>query len=151
MFPICNRTACKVMEQSPAMGFRSHYSICLSQLKFKMKMFWLQASVLYEQLINSVQFKMACLCSLYTEQSINCFCQKLTFFFKFNKFHPLKLSELGLKFRHVYQLRTEIQFYKAVDTKSSVKFKTFSSDMRSLSENRLLRCQINQLCSTMVR
>ena len=71
---------------------------------------------------------MVCLCSLYTEQSINCFVQKLTFFFIFNKFHPLKLSQLGVKFRYVCQFRTEVQFYKAVDTKSSLKFKAFSSD-----------------------
>ena len=37
-----------------------------------------------------VPYPTVCLWSLYTEQSINYFGQKLTFFFKFNKFQPLK-------------------------------------------------------------
>ena len=61
---------------------------------------------------------------LYTEQSINHFGQKLTFFFKFNKFQPLKLF---LKCRYVCQIRTEIQFHDTVDRKS-LKFKVFSPD-----------------------
>ena len=52
--PICNMTACKLMEENGIMGFPSHYSICPSQLKYKMKKFWLKASELYEQLLNSV-------------------------------------------------------------------------------------------------
>ena len=58
---------------------------------YQMKNFWLRASVLYEQLLSSVPYAMVCLYSLYTEQSINYFVQKLTFFFKFNKFQPQKL------------------------------------------------------------
>ena len=65
--------------------------------------------------------------------------QKLTFFFKFNKFqsqklffrdfsHPTQVSQLVLKFRHVSQLRTKVQFYRAVDMKSSIQFKAFSPD-----------------------
>ena len=38
------------------------------------------------------------------------------------------MSQLGLKFRHVFQLRTEVQFYKAVNVKSSLKLKAFSPD-----------------------
>ena len=79
------------------MGLPSHYSICPSQLMYQIKNFWLKANVLYEQLLSSVHMRhvvpyaTVCLCSLYTEQSINYFVQKLTFFFKFNKFQPQKL------------------------------------------------------------
>ena len=68
------------------MGLPSHYSICPSQLMYQIKIFWLKASVLYEQLLSSVHMRhvvpyaTVCLCSLYTEQSINYFVQKLTFF-----------------------------------------------------------------------
>ena len=59
-----------------------------------------------------------CLCSLYNEQSIDYFGQKMTFFIKFNKFKPLKLflfiNQLGLKSRDVYQLRTEVPLKFAV-------------------------------------
>ena len=76
---------------------------------------------------------MVCLCSLYTEQSINYFGYKLTFFFKSNKFQPLKFfleilvyRPTWFKYRHGFQLRTEVFLYKAVDTKSPLKFKAFS-------------------------
>ena len=77
-----------------------------------------------------------CLCSLYTEQSFNYFGQKLTFFFKFNKFKSLKLffRDVSLsanflkKIKYVFQLRTEVQLYQAVDTKSYLKLKAFSPD-----------------------
>ena len=62
------------------MGVPSHYIICPSQLMYQIKYFWLKASVLYEQLLSSVPYAAVCLCSLYTEQSINYFVQKLTFF-----------------------------------------------------------------------
>ena len=62
------------------MGVPSHYIICPSQLMYQIKYFWLKASVLYEQLLSSVPYATVCLCSLYTEQSINYFVQKLTFF-----------------------------------------------------------------------
>ena len=59
---------------------------------------------------------MVCLC---TEQSINYFDQKLPFIFKFNKFsfqdyflEILVYHPTWLKFRHVFQLRTKVQFYK---------------------------------------
>ena len=109
------------------------------------KKIWLTTSVLYEQLLSSVPYATLCpICnsvfiSLYTEQSINYFVQKLTFFFKFNKFqpqklffrdfsHPTEINQLRLKFRHVCQLRTEVQFYRNVDMKSSLQFKAFSLD-----------------------
>ena len=72
------------------MGVPSHYIICPSQLMYQIKYFWLKASVLYEQLLSSIPYATVCLCSLYTEQSINYYVQKLTFFFKFNKFQPQK-------------------------------------------------------------
>ena len=65
------------------MGLPYHYGISPSQL--------------YEQLLSSVPyatfilFVTVCLYSLYNEQFINYFVQKLTFFFKFNKFQPQKL------------------------------------------------------------
>ena len=89
--PIRNVTASKLMEKSAIKGLPSHYSICPSQLKYQMKKFWLKASVLYEQLLSSVPYALVCLWSLYTEKSINYFGQKWTFFFKLNKFQPLKL------------------------------------------------------------
>ena len=52
--PICNMTVCKLMEERAIMGLPSHYSICFSQLRCQMKKCWLKASVLYEQLLNSV-------------------------------------------------------------------------------------------------
>ena len=64
------------------MGLSFNYSICSSQMKYKTKNFWLKASVLYEQLLSSVPaldfvpFTVICLCSLYTEQSINYFGQR---------------------------------------------------------------------------
>ena len=87
--PIHNVTACKLMEERAIKGLPSHYNICLSQLKYQMKNFWLKASVLYGQLLSSAPYAALCLCSLHTEQFINYFGQKLTFFFKFNKFQPL--------------------------------------------------------------
>ena len=74
-----------------------HYSQCPSRLKYQMKKLWLKASVLYEQLLSSVPYVTlfricnGMLYSLCNEQSIDFFGQKLTFFFKFNKFQPLKL------------------------------------------------------------
>ena len=56
------------------MRLPSHTSICPSQLKYQMKFFWLKASVLYEQLLNSVPYAMSHI-----------------FFFKLDKFQPLKL------------------------------------------------------------
>ena len=44
-----------------------------------------------EQLLSSVPYATLRLCSLYTEQFINYFGQKLTFVFKFKVFQPLKL------------------------------------------------------------
>ena len=68
--------------------------------------------------------------------------QKWTFFFKFNKFQPLKLflviSQLGLKFRYVFQLRTEAQFYKAVNTKSSLKIQAFSPDTEVIGQEQVI-------------
>ena len=84
-----------------------HYSQCPSQMKYQMKKFWLTASVLYEQLLSSVPYATlfpicnGMLYSLCNEKSIDFFGQKLTFFFKFNKFKPLKffletlIKELG--------------------------------------------------------
>ena len=57
----------------------------------------------------------------------------MTSFFRFNNFQSLKLvSQLGLKFRDVYQLRTEVQFYKAVNMKFSLKFKAFTADTEAI-------------------
>ena len=53
-------TACKLMEESAIMGPLSHRSICPSQLKYLIKTFWLQASVLYEQLLSSVPYTALC-------------------------------------------------------------------------------------------
>ena len=78
------------MEESAIKALPSHYRICPSQLKYQMKNFGLKVSVLYEQLLSSVPYATVCLWSLYTEQSINYSGQKLTSFFKFNKFQPLK-------------------------------------------------------------
>ena len=102
------------------MGLPSHSSIYPSQMKYQMKKFWLKADVLYEQLLISVPYAARRpvpngTYSLYTEQSINYFAQKSTFFLKFNKCQPLKLffrdfslSNNDLKFRHVCQRRTEV-------------------------------------------
>ena len=46
--------------------------------------------------------------------------------------------QLGLKFRHVCQLRTEIQFYKVVDTKSSLKLKVFALDTEVLEREQVI-------------
>ena len=54
--PICNMTACKLMQESAIMGLPSHYSVCPSQLKYQMKKFWLKASVLYKLLLSSVPY-----------------------------------------------------------------------------------------------
>ena len=56
----------------------------LAQVKFVIDQ--LLSSVPYG---HSVPYAMVRLCSLYTEQSINYFGQKLTSFFKFYKFQPL--------------------------------------------------------------
>ena len=84
--------------------------------------------MIYEQLVSHTQhfvpYATVCLCSSFTD-----------FFHKFNKFKPLKSlfrdfslsANLALKFRHVIQLWTEVQFHKAVNTKS-LKFKAFSPD-----------------------
>ena len=94
---ICNVTACKLMEESAIMGLPSHDSIRPSQFKYQMKKMWLKASVLYEQLLSSVPYTPLCpihnsmFMFLYTEQSINYFGQKLTFFFELNKLQPLKI------------------------------------------------------------
>ena len=101
---IRNMTASKLTEESAIKGHLSHYSICPSQLKHQMKFgFWIKASVLYEQLLSSVPsmqhfvpYTTVCLWSLYTEQSINYFGQKLTFFFKFSKFQHGLLKIYGL-------------------------------------------------------
>ena len=76
---------CMYVHDSAIMELPSHYSICLSQMKYQMKSFWLKVSVLYEQLLGSVPYATLphmqhCLCSLYTKQSINYFGQKLTLF-----------------------------------------------------------------------
>ena len=42
------------------MELPSYYSICASQLKYQMKKYWLKASVLYEQLLSSVQYATLC-------------------------------------------------------------------------------------------
>ena len=96
--PICNVTACDLMEESAIMGRPSHDSIiCASHLKYQMKKYWFEASLLYEQLLSSshaqhfVPYAKVWLWSSYTERSINYFDQKFTFFFKFKSFQPLKL------------------------------------------------------------
>ena len=48
-----------------------------------------QVKFVIDQLLSSVPYAMVHLRSLYTEQSINYFGQKLTSFFKFYKFQPL--------------------------------------------------------------
>ena len=58
--PIRNVTACKLMEESAIKGLPSHYSICPSQLKYQMKIVWLKASVLYEQLLSSAPYATLC-------------------------------------------------------------------------------------------
>ena len=112
--------------------------------------------MLYEQLLSSVPYTTLCpICnsmlnnSLYTEQSINYFVQKLMFFFKFNKFHPQKLffrdfshpnqiTQLGLKFRHNCLLRAKVQFYKTVGAKSSLKFEVFSPDTEVIEQEQVI-------------
>ena len=42
------------------MGIPSHYSIYPSQFKYQMKIFWLKASALYEQLLSSVPYATLC-------------------------------------------------------------------------------------------
>ena len=91
-----NEIACKLIEESAIKGFPSRYSIYSSQLKYQMKKVWLKASVLYMSnylVVSHMQhfapYATVCLWSLYAEQST--FGQKLLFFFKFNKFKPLKL------------------------------------------------------------
>ena len=59
--PICNVAACKLMEESAITGLPSHYSISPSQLMYQIKKFWLEASVLYEQLLSSVPYGTLCL------------------------------------------------------------------------------------------
>ena len=53
-------TACKLMKESAIEGLPSHYSICPSQLTYQMKMFWLKARVLYEQLLSSAPYEILC-------------------------------------------------------------------------------------------
>ena len=121
------------MDERAIKGIPSLNRICPSQLKYQIKKIWLKACAWYEQLLNSVPYATVCLYSLYTEQFINYVGWKLTSFFKFNKFQSLKLvSQLGLKFRNVLQLRTEVQFYKAVNMKSSLKFKAFTADTEAI-------------------
>ena len=48
------------------------------------------------------------------------------------------MSQLGLKFRHVFQLRTEVQFYKAVNMKSSLKFKAISPDTKVTEQEQVI-------------
>ena len=57
--PIRNVTACKIME-SVTKGVPFHNSICPSHLNYKMKHFWLKASVLYKQLSSSVPYATVC-------------------------------------------------------------------------------------------
>ena len=93
-----------------------------------------------------VPYATVCLWYLYAEQSISYFGQKLTFFFKFNKFQALKLffkkvlfiSQLGLKFTYVFQLITEVHFYKAVNMKSSLKIKAFSPDTEFIEQKQVI-------------
>ena len=89
--PVYSMNACQLIEESVIKGLTSHYSICPSQLKYQIKKIWLKTSVLYEQLLSSAPYATLCLCSFYTEQSINYIGQKLTSFFKFSKFQSLKL------------------------------------------------------------
>ena len=58
--PIRKVAACKFMEDSAIMGLPSYFSICLSQLMCQMKIFWLKASVLYEQQLSSVPYATLC-------------------------------------------------------------------------------------------
>ena len=58
--PIQNVAACKLMEEGAIMGLPSHYSICPSQLMYQINIFWLKASVLYEQLLGSVLYATLC-------------------------------------------------------------------------------------------
>ena len=58
--PIRNVAACKLMEESAIMGLPSQYSISPSQLTYQIKIFWLKASVLYEQLLSSVPYATLC-------------------------------------------------------------------------------------------
>ena len=53
-------TVCKLMEKSAIKGLPSHYSICLSQLKYQMENFWLKLSVLYDELLSSVPCATLC-------------------------------------------------------------------------------------------
>ena len=109
------------------------------------KKIWLKASVLYEQLLSSVPYATLCpICNsvfmFFVYWTIHqLLCSKIDFFFKFNKFqpqklffrdfsHPTEINQLRLKFRHVCQLRTKVQFYRNVDMKSSLQFKAFSLD-----------------------
>ena len=78
------------MDESAITGCLSHYSIWSLPTEVSNKKKF-GSSVLYEQLLSSVPYAMVCFCFLYNEQSINYFGQKLRFFFKFNKFQPLKL------------------------------------------------------------
>ena len=58
--PIRNVAACKLMEESAIMRLPSHYRICPSQLMYQIKIFWLNASVFYEQLLSSVPYITLC-------------------------------------------------------------------------------------------
>ena len=48
------------------------------------------------------------------------------------------ISQLGLTFRHVFQLKTDVQFHKAFDTKSYLKFKAFSHDTEVIEQEQVI-------------
>ena len=72
-------------------------------------------------------------------QSINYFGQKRTFFSAskviFQRFYFT--SQPGLKCRYVFQLRTEVQFYKVVNVKS-LKNKAFSPDTEVIKQEKVI-------------
>ena len=96
--PKRNMAACRLMGDSTIMGLPSHYSICPSQFMYQIKQKFGSRQVccmsnysVVSHTQHFVPYAMVCLCSLCNEQSMNYFVQKLTFFFKFNKFQPQKL------------------------------------------------------------
>ena len=58
--PIPNVTACKLIKESAIMGLPSIIAY-VPQFKYQMKIIWIRASALYEQLLSSAPYTTLCL------------------------------------------------------------------------------------------
>ena len=152
MSPTPSVAACKLMEESAILGLPFHYSICLSKLKYQMK----NLCVLYEQLLGNVSTlshmqQYDYVLSILNKSSI-AFSSNLLSFSLQNYFKRFQfIIQLGLKFGLVCQVRTEVQFYKAVDTKFSLKFKSFSPDTEVIDQELVIEMLDEPVMPSQVR